>query len=139
MKLVVTSDVISEVGDATGCVCNYIEDIFAQRFGEISYGIEVDMFSLVIVSVYEDRDSNEKVASQYDGAANYKDRKTGRMIKSYGVGVPISPSLLLGLSGEKATKVIANEIAAKLIGETNFPKNFDYLAFKNDLRATLAV
>jgi hypothetical protein len=99
----------------------------------------LDQVTMVIVSVEDEPEQNERWAKSHRGLGRPKNPYTGETYTNLSFAVAISPSKFDGANLEKALRVASSAFIQTVIERPNrVPKGFDYERFANGLAAALS-
>lgn len=114
------------------------EDQLNTALGGVDFGSRIDMFAIVIVSVDDDADENERFAKGQRRLATARTPFTGEPVHYLSVAVTISPLSLAQHDDLALPGYIASQIAAVLaVRPGRIPRGLDYPRLSISVSAAL--
>jgi len=139
MKIRITSVTAPSVSEPIRNITTVFEARLRTALVEKDYGGGVEQFSVFYISVDSDPTENDQYCKMHNKYGKYKDILTKKMVSYVGIAIPIDPQLILKLSVEKQSQLLAESLLKQLENPSyQFPKKFDYLRLLVDLKSLLS-
>jgi hypothetical protein len=140
MRFRITSVTSEETGALFREITVKFEDWLNAALGDSEFGEGVDQFTIIFISVDDQKDQNTRWASAHNKLGKYKDRFSGESVRYLSVAVEILPSEILGKSPlEYFSCAAVAAINCLKIRHKRIPKGFDYLRCATSISKALDV
>ncbi len=140
MRFHVTSITATEVAPCVRDVTVKLRELLNAAMSDGDFGGHLDQVTMVIVSVDDEPEQNERWAKSHRGLGRPKNPFTAETYTELSFAVTISPSKFDGTNLEKALRVASSAFVQTILKRPKrVPKGFDYERFAKGLGAALNV
>ena len=99
----------------------------------------IDQFTMVLVSVYDDPNANEKWCQGHRKLASAKHPFTGESTRYLSVAVPVAPAEVVAATPSELQRLVAAAIERALAARpSRLPKGLDYAALRTAVGSVLS-
>jgi hypothetical protein len=127
MRFRVTSVAAEETAQPLRSVTVLLEDWLNASLGDGDFGVGIDQFVLVAISVDDVAEENERWAKAHDKTARLKHPFTGGVIRYISSAVLLPPSQVIALPEGSLLSYVSDAMANRVaFRPKRVPKGFDY-------------
>jgi hypothetical protein len=140
MRFRVTSVASSETGALLRDVTVRVEDWLNASLGDGNFGIGVDQFTIVAISVDDDPNENSRWTKAHDKTGRFKHPITGESVSHISVAVTMPPAKVIASAPIDLLALFCNSSIHRLeTRPARVPQGFDYERCSTAISKALAV